>query len=558
MKYYYLLILSLITCNVVKPVEIPTILKSLLGITSTRTNNTPFEIIGNLPDKDSIEAYLNSKIYIFTNKVLSTNNSNDVLQITNSSGENITGTISFSSRFIIFKPTSLLSSQQRYRVKVSRNLVNTSGETLNTDYSFQFITGLTSLSIPPVPVNLISNSSLLFSSSFAIQFSNPINPSSASDKITVTTASGEIISGSLNSSGNFVYFTPSSNLISGSNYLINIQSALEDIAGNLSITSYRIQFTFGNDSQNSAIITNVSTSNLPFKTGQTIIYITGDDGQYQIGRFKTYTDNNNGTIVENFSGLIWQKCSRGQNNDSTCSGSNSTTNWSNASTYCSTLSLGGKSWRLPNINEIANLLDYSKNITPFINTNFFPNTVSGYYNTSNTYSPNTSEAWNFSFGIGSSLSDIKTSNYSVRCVSGNVISETSNFNDNLDSTIFDNRTGLYWQKCTVGLSGSTCSIGSASGLNWINSVNHCNTLNLAGRTWRLPNINELRTILDLTKSSSPLINNTFFPNTPLSDFWSATTVASNTTSAWKLFFDTGYISGFNKGSNFNVRCVSGP
>ena len=71
-------------------------------------------------------------------------------------------------------------------------------------------------------------------------------------------------------------------------------------------------------------------------TGQTLCYDssgnaiscagTGQDGQYNINSM-SFTDNGNGTINDNNTGLMWQKCSVGQNNDSTCSGSAVTYNW---------------------------------------------------------------------------------------------------------------------------------------------------------------------------------------------------------------------------------------
>ncbi|NWF76199.1 MAG: DUF1566 domain-containing protein [Nitrospirae bacterium] len=114
---------------------------------------------------------------------------------------------------------------------------------------------------------------------------------------------------------------------------------------------------------------------------------TGQDGEYNINPM-SYTDNGNGTVTDNNTGLIWQKCSVGQNNDSTCSGSALTYNWYQASgtyheTYnpfsqdvCGSLNLGGHSdWRLPTKKELVTIVDYSIPYPgPTINTTYFPNT----------------------------------------------------------------------------------------------------------------------------------------------------------------------------------------
>ena len=92
-----------------------------------------------------------------------------------------------------------------------------------------------------------------------------------------------------------------------------------------------------------------------------------------------YTDNGNGTVTDSATGLVWQKCSNGMNATS-CSGSVSTLTWSSAITYCEGLTLGGRSdWRLPNINELGSIIDYTKSSVPTIDSTAFPNTQSSLY-----------------------------------------------------------------------------------------------------------------------------------------------------------------------------------
>ena len=98
---------------------------------------------------------------------------------------------------------------------------------------------------------------------------------------------------------------------------------------------------------------------------------------------------------------------------------------------------------------------------------------------------------------------------------------------------------------------------TATTSNWSTAVSDCNSLTLAGKTWRLPNINELKSIVDTTKTA-PAIDTTIFPSTVASDsYWSSTTFASNTSSAWVVVSSDGQITNGNKTSNFYVRCVSG-
>jgi hypothetical protein len=132
----------------------------------------------------------------------------------------------------------------------------------------------------------------------------------------------------------------------------------------------------------------------------------------------SYTDNSDGTVKDNSTGLIWQKCSRGQNNDASCSGSVSTVAWDGAVMYCTSLPLAGKTWRLPNINELGTLVDTSKASGATIDTTIFPATVTNAYWSSTSFSPTSSLAWYVKFDTGDVENNGKSNFGRVRCVSG--------------------------------------------------------------------------------------------------------------------------------------------
>ena len=128
------------------------------------------------------------------------------------------------------------------------------------------------------------------------------------------------------------------------------------------------------------------------------------------------------------------------------------------------------------------------------------------------------------------------------CV-GNIPPSTpsSDFTVNTDATVIHQKTGLIWMRCSLGQSwnGSTCT-GSARNYTWQQALQAGKALNdaggYAGRTdWRLPNIKELRSIVE-SQCYSPPMNTEVFPNTPASSFWSAS--ASNPLgSAWYITSD---------------------
>jgi hypothetical protein len=134
--------------------------------------------------------------------------------------------------------------------------------------------------------------------------------------------------------------------------------------------------------------------------------------------YGNYTDNGNGTVTDNITGLVWQKCSMGQNNDSICSGTATTATWVHAISYCEALSLGGHTdWRLPNVSALESLVDFSR-FNPSINTSFFPGTVGNWYWSSSSYVGNTSTAWFVNFSNGYVDYNVKTNGVFVRCVRG--------------------------------------------------------------------------------------------------------------------------------------------
>ena len=53
------------------------------------------------------------------------------------------------------------------------------------------------------------------------------------------------------------------------------------------------------------------------------------------------------------------------------------------------------------------------------------------------------------------------------------------FTDNGDGTVKDQATNLVWQKCSLGLSGTSCGSGSAITATWVSAVASCNGFALA-------------------------------------------------------------------------------
>ena len=129
------------------------------------------------------------------------------------------------------------------------------------------------------------------------------------------------------------------------------------------------------------------------------------------------------------------------------------------------------------------------------------------------------------------------------------------FTDNGDLTVTDATTGLMWQQCTPEHIGVGCVGGGSVAYTWEQAITYCEGLSLGGfDDWRLPNIKELSSIVDTTKSSRA-IQLTYFPDTMQDRYWSSSTDAGSTTDAWIVHFLLGVVGSNNKSDNYYVRCV---
>jgi hypothetical protein len=139
---------------------------------------------------------------------------------------------------------------------------------------------------------------------------------------------------------------------------------------------------FSTISGNWGVKTGTSAGGGILRTGQTTSYYTGDDGYYQAGTAFSYTDNADGTVTDNVTGLMWAM----DGSAAGCAGGD-TLNWTSAIDWAEGLVFAGYSdWRMPNVMELdTTLLRDAEHNDPFINTTYFPNTASDYYLSSTTY-----------------------------------------------------------------------------------------------------------------------------------------------------------------------------
>ncbi|MUU78225.1 Lcl C-terminal domain-containing protein [Winogradskyella endarachnes] len=279
----------------------------------------------------------------------------------------------------------------------------------------------------------------------------------------------------------------------------------------------------------------------------------GQDAQY-MGNQPNYTDNGDGTLTDNVTGLMWQN-SFDHNEDGSV-------DYDDKLAYDEILALvengftyaEHSDWRVPTIKELYSLIMFNgkdisgyegtstDGLTPFINTNFFnyaygdldagERLIDVQCATTNLYVGSTFEEMVFGVnfadgrikGYGTSLlGEDKAFNYLL--VRGNSTYGENDFTDNNDGTITDNATGLMWMKNDNG-----------EGVIWKDALSYAESSEYAGyNDWRLPNAKELQSIVDYTRSpqstNSPAIDALFNATQIISEtgqddypwYWSGTT-----------------------------------
>lgn len=131
--------------------------------------------------------------------------------------------------------------------------------------------------------------------------------------------------------------------------------------------------------------------------------------------------------------------------------------------------------------------------------------------------------------------------------------------DSNSSVVLDTKTNLIWED-TISTQIDYANVVGY----WEQAMSHCEGLSINGLTnWRMPNINELRTIVDYN-SIGPAISNIFLFIGPTTsgdkiNYWSSTTyIGGDTSKTWYINFYYGDISFGDKTSALDsvfCRCV---
>jgi hypothetical protein len=349
--------------------------------------------------------------------------------------------------------------------------------------------------------------------------------------------------------------------------------------------------------------------NLP-RTGQTICYDstgfvidcidTGQDGDRQPGvtsPFPRFTNNSDGTITDNLTGLMWLQ-------NGNLFGEGSRMEWEDALYNLARMNagliinFGYTDWRVPNVNELESLLNIGvSDQAAWLNSQGFINVQSSawYY-----WSSTMAASYGGSLAWGVRMSDGKTQvlpisgtengrNHFWAVRAGQIENPDHNFpanvwktgqttayywdddgslkkgvawpvprfSDNGNGTITDNLTGLMWLKDT------NCIYSHYPGFDtdwapgdgavlWQTALDFVAGINsgifsgcAAGyNDWRLPNVKELRSLIDHSQYGPPLpLGHPFVGSVGPTTLWSSNTYAPEPDCAWSVDYLSGVTSG---------------
>lgn len=328
-----------------------------------------------------------------------------------------------------------------------------------------------------------------------------------------------------------------------------------------------------------------------------------------------FTDNGDGSVTDSFTGFMWAKdgnliASRDPSFDQDRTPGDGDINWTTALDYIEKLNtenyLGHNDWRMPNCLELQSLLNLGNDSLTLPNDHPFTNLKEGYWSSTTcdqlrgdvisvylskyvVHANTTYPAGHFEFlnkDLGETIGyfmlylipvrdggtsgdiEIPKSGQTLNYYNGDdgeermgTVWPSPRLVDNQDGSVTDRLTGLMWTKNSDLMYSRDPDFDTTGivqgGVYWETALGYIDKLNsenyLGHNDWRMPNRNELTSLIDNSRHATNLPkNHPFFSPFPFEDggdyyYWSSTTVADTPEKAWVYHF--GYYTLYTNDKN---------
>jgi hypothetical protein len=306
---------------------------------------------------------------------------------------------------------------------------------------------------------------------------------------------------------------------------------------------------------------------------------SSQDGEFHMGavwpepRFEPEQE----TVTDRLTGLVW--CRNADPSEFPLM-------WREALDYIARMNgegtLGFSDWRLPNRRELRSLISHQTKQPALPENHPFTNVFNGWYWSSTTATISPAHAWYVDMGGGRMFYGGKDQSFMVWPVRGQgngiipATGQTQCYSETGDpvpctgtgqdgefsagacwpapryettqDSVLDRLTGLHWKRA-ADLDGP---------LDWqqaLAAITQLNSLPDSSRDWRLPNINELESLVDCSTHSPALpVEHPFLSTRDV--YWSSTTSLYEPDWAWALYLNKGAIGvGQKVQARFHVWAV---
>jgi len=171
------------------------------------------------------------------------------ITLMDSNSVSVTGTVSMSGDIVTFNPQNNLAYSTTYTLNVTTSVTDVSGNALAEAQSVSFTTADepdNSDTTAPTVSNVSPNdgsSDVAKDTTVSVEFSEAVDSATLATAFSLSTQSGDSVTGTLDVSGSTATFTPSSDLLASTTYVATVTTDAKDIAGNALASEEAWSFT---------------------------------------------------------------------------------------------------------------------------------------------------------------------------------------------------------------------------------------------------------------------------------------------------------------------------